>query len=89
MISKTRDPFISLVKKNESSEAVATEGPRPEPRGPSLYISDVKLPIADEDLDQILVAEVKLKVERIVKRMENGETSNQYDFEVKGIRFKG
>jgi hypothetical protein len=88
MISKPRDPFISLTRKPGGELAVPSEGPELKPRGPSLYVSDVPLPVTDEDVGQTLIAEVKFKVDRVTKSVTNGETSRSYDFEVLGIRFK-
>jgi len=87
MLAKKHDPFINLKDKRDAP--TIAESPKEEPpRGPSLYISDIELPIADEDLNNSLAAEIKLTPRRISKSTMNSKKSVSYDFEVTGIRFK-
>jgi hypothetical protein len=83
MISKARDPFTSLQRKEDNPAAVEAKSPS----FPSLYISETELPLKDEDLNNVLTAQVKIKPTQIRTTIENGKTRYSYDFEVQGIRF--
>jgi hypothetical protein len=87
MLVKKHDPFINLKDKRDAP--MIAESSKEEPsRGPTLYISDIDLPIADEDLNNSLTVEVKITPRRISKSTTNGKTQVSYDLEVTGIRFK-
>lgn len=86
MLSQKKDPFINLV--NERSGGVETAPAEiPKPRGPMLYISDVKLPITDKDQDQVITAQVKIKPRRITTTIEGKDIRVSYDLELTGIKF--
>ena len=88
MLAKKYDPFINL--KDKKDMAMPMETAKEEtPRGPSLYISDIELPITDADLNNSLTAEVKITPRQISKNVTNNKKSVSYDFEITGIRFKG
>ena len=87
VLAKKHDPFISLKDKRDAP--TIAESPKEEPpRGPTLYISDIDLPIDDKDLNTSLVAEVKITPRRISKTETNSKKSVSYDLEITGIRFK-
>jgi len=89
MLTKKVDPFINLKEKSPDTMAMPVETKeKPESRGPSFYVSDIELPIDDKDLDNLLVAEIKLTPRRISKSTTNGKKNVSYDFEITGIRFK-
>jgi hypothetical protein len=89
MLAKKHDPFISLKDKRDAPEAMPMDTMKEEPpRGPTLYINDIDLLIADEDLNNSLTAEVKITPRQIRKTVTNGETKVSYDLEITGIRFK-
>ena len=80
MFSRPREPYVSLIPKKKDKDMPMT--------GPMLYIHDIDLPISEEDMDTVLVAEVQIKPKRIVKSMEGGEKKISYDIECKGIKIK-
>jgi hypothetical protein len=86
-----KDPFVSLKDKptEMSGISVATEKmDKPKPRGPSLYVSDIDLPISDADIDQVLTAEIKIIPKRISSSSDGDKKTKSFDFEVTAIRFK-
>jgi hypothetical protein len=87
MLAKKHDPFINL--KDKKDAPTIAESPKEEPpRGPTFYVSDIELPITDEDLNNSLTAEVKITPRRISKSETNGKKNISYDLEITGIRFK-
>lgn len=87
MLAKKQDPYINL-KRDRSKTAGIEASPDDSPRGPTIYVSDIDLPIDDKDLNTSLLAEVKITPRRISKTEENGKKSVSYDLELTGIRFK-
>lgn len=85
LTKKNRDTFISL-KYPESKDGPqkAIEGPR----CPTLYVSDIKLPISEEDAGKTMIAEVKIRPIRISKNSTNGKETMSYDLAVEGIKIK-
>ena len=91
MFSRPREPYVSLIpKKKDMDTMVGHPAPAKDMpmTGPMLYIHDIDLPISEEDMDTVLVAEVQIKPKRIVKSMEGGEKKISYDLECKGIKIK-
>lgn len=78
--------FISLRKMYEGikmSEATDI----PEPSGPTIYVTDIDLPLTEADLDKDIEATVKLKLKRVTQTRTNGKDSNSFDLEVSAIKF--
>ena len=88
VISKKVDTFINLKKKPEKMEAQVA-GPEKGPKyyAPSFYVSDIVLPIDEDNLNQAMTAEVKIVPKRVSKSEVNGKESVSYDFEITGIKF--
>ena len=90
MLAKKHEEFIDLKEKPSETLGMPMESKpeKPKPRGPTIYIRDIDLPITEEDLNNSLLAEVKLTPRTITKREENGKKSVSYDLELTGIKFK-
>ena len=84
MLSKKHDPFISLEKEVKEIKAEAPQ----EIQYPSLYLNEIDIGLTDKDLDQTIIAEVKIKPKRITKTIENGKTHYTCELDVLGIRLK-
>lgn len=93
MLAKKVESFIDLKDRPEEMKGIVTSmakgtQDKPKPRGPSLYISDIDLPITDQDIDQSLVAEIKLTPRRISSSSDGDKKTKSFDFEITAIRFK-
>lgn len=88
MLAKKHDPFVDLKEKRGETVGMAENVKKQEPRGPTIYIRNVDLPITTEDLNNSLVAEVKITPREIRKTVTNDKTETSYDLEITGIRFK-
>ena len=86
MLSKKRDPFVNTIRKPEETIGVSAE--KEPPRGPTLYLSDVDLPLTDKDINETLIGEIRLIPRRISKSSEGKVTKTSFDLEITGIRIK-
>ena len=90
MLAKARKEFIDLGKTPTKLETapMADMEKNPKPFYPSFYI-DKNIGLKDEDLDQPIVATVRLVPKRISKSVTNGKERYSCDIEVHGIKFGG
>lgn len=90
VLAKKVDPFIDLKEKPYEPTIAVSEGQaeKPKPRGPVIYVRDIDLPLAIEDLNSSLLAEVKIVPREIRTTIRNDKKETSYDLEITGIRFK-
>jgi hypothetical protein len=88
MLAKKHDPFIDLKDKRDAPTVAESSKEEP-PRGPTLYVSDIDLPITDQDLNSNMVAEVRITPRQITRSTTNGKPASSFQLEITGIRFKG
>ena len=74
--------FVSL---KEERKETAVEAPKRD-YYPTLYISDKSIGIGNDDINETLRAEIKIKPKRITRSEENGVKRVSYDIEVQAIR---
>lgn len=85
---KKEDEFIDLCRGcEEMATAQPSKTDKPEPRGPTFYVSDMALPVSEDDVDKTMTATIKIKPRRVSVTKENGKVRRSYDFEIKGIKF--
>lgn len=83
MITKKKETFIDLREKPETTMGIEAPSPgKSKPRGPTLYIHDVDLPITEKDVDNPIQATVVLIPRRVSITKENGKTRKSFDIEV-------
>lgn len=83
---KREAEFIDLTERPKMEATIAAES-KPEARGPSFYISDMALPVSEDDVDKTMTATIKIKPRRVSVTKENGKVRRSYDFEITGIKF--
>ena len=86
---KKEAEFIDLREKPLKPE-VAIQSPsstKDNPRGPTFYVSNIDLPITDQDIDDIKTVTMKIKPRRVSVTNENGTVRKSFDFEIMGIKF--
>ncbi len=85
MLARPIKSFIDLGKKPEVMEkSIAAEQPS-KPYYPSFYV-DKDIGLTNSDLDQEMIATVKISPKRISKSVTNGKESYSCDIEVREIK---
>ena len=87
MLAKKHKEFIDLRSGPEKMSGMAMpEMEKEAPRGPSLYISDIKLPLTSKDLNEEINGKIRFKLRRITESTTNGKDQFSYDLEVVGLK---
>ncbi len=79
--------MISL-KRAPEKISMAAEMPKEaaESYGPTIYISDVPLPLSEADLGEEMEATIKFKLKNLSESVRNGKHGCSYDLELTGIK---
>ena len=78
------EKFIDLKRKPQSA---MISGPRKEPRGQMLYVSNIDLPLDEKDLKKEKEVAIKIVPREIRTTVINGEKRNSFDLEVVAMKF--